>query len=173
MKRWILLLLCLILSVSAFSEGAPADLFACDCGCVQGETCACFLQEGDKGLAVNSVIEHLKERGYLPFSHSRGVFDREVTEAVMRFQREMDLDETGVLDNETLTYLLLYGVFTDFFQMEQEESRLVWVPTDGGKRYHTRKTCSSMLSPRKISERNASAMGIELCGHCKKRGTRP
>ncbi len=171
MKRLFLILLCLLPLFSAFSE-REIDPFLCDCGfdAEKGEACACFLQEGDIGPAVNGVIEHLKERGYLPFSHARGVFDREVTEAVMKFQRDMDLTETGVLDNDTLTYLLLYGIFTDFYTMIEDENTLVWIPTDGGIRYHTSNGCSNMIAPRKISRRNAAALGIELCGHCKRRG---
>ncbi len=172
MKRFIFVLLCLVLALTAFSEEEIPDPFACDCdfSAEEGEVCACFLQEGDIGPAVNGVIEHLKERGYLPFSHARGVFDAEVTEAVKHFQRDMDLAETGVFDHETLTFLLFHDVFTDVFFMMEEEETLVWVPTDGGERIHETKECSNMIAPRKISERNAAALGVERCEHCLKDG---
>lgn len=172
MKRWLLLLLCLLTVFSALSEAEFSDPFACDCGfdAEKGEVCACFLQEGDIGPAVNGVIEHLKERGYLPFQHARGVFDREVTDAVRRFQRDVDLDETGVLDHETLTYLLFYEVLPDFYLMTEEEETLVWVPTDGGDHMHDNNECSNMIAPRKISEKNAEALSIEKCEHCLRDG---
>lgn len=173
MKRFILLLLCLLTAVFALSEEETRSPFACDCNfdAEKEEVCACFLQEGDIGPAVNGVIERLKERGYLPFPHARGVFDREVTEAVMRFQKDMDLTETGVLDHDTLTYLLFYEVFPDISLLLEEEDILIWIPTDGGDRMHISKTCSNMIAPRKISEKNASALGMEKCEHCLKDGS--
>lgn len=172
MKRLFLILLCLLMLFSALSEEEERNLFACDCGfdAEKDEVCKCFLQEGDIGPAVNGVIERLKERGYLPFSHARGVFDREVTEAVMQFQRDADLNETGVFDHDTLTFLLLDEVFADIFFVAEEEAALAWVPTDGGDHVHDNKECSNMIAPRKISEKNAAALGIERCEHCLKDG---
>ena len=172
MKRLLVIVLCLLMSFSAVLEEELKSPFACDCAfdAEKGEVCRCFLQEGDIGPAVTGVISHLKERGYLPFSHARGVFDYEVTEAVKRFQKDADLSETGVLDHETLTYLLFYEVFTDFYLMAEEEDALVWVPTDGGDHIHDHKECSNMIAPRKISERNALALALEKCEHCLKDG---
>lgn len=171
MKRFVLLFLCLIFALTALSEAEKADPFACDCEFEEekGEVCACFLQMGDIGPAVNGVIMHLMEKGYLPFSHARGVFDEEVAQAVRRFQRDSDLDETGVFDHETLSYLLLYPLPGET-GASQKEDRLMWVPTDGGDHLHTNKGCSNMIAPRKISERNALALGIEPCEHCFKEG---
>ncbi|MBR3928300.1 MAG: peptidoglycan-binding protein [Clostridia bacterium] len=172
MKRLLLIILCLVLSFFAVSEEQIVDPFACDCGYDEekGETCACFLQEGDIGPFVNGVIVLLKEKGYLSQLHSRGVFDAEVTDAVKRFQYDADLSQTGMLDHETLTYLLFYDVFTDFYLMPEEEDALLWAPTDGGDHVHDRKECSNMIAPRKISERNALALAIEKCEHCLKDG---
>ena len=171
MKRLIVLLLCLIMTFCAFSEEAY-DPFACDCGfdAEKGEKCACFLQEGDIGPFVNGVIVLLKERGYLDQSHARGVFDREVTGAVKRFQYDMDLTETGVLNHETLSYLIFGESSLDIFLYSSEQDALMWLPTDGGDHLHKTKECSNMIAPRKISERNALALGIEKCQHCFKEG---
>ena len=167
MKRLICFLLCLLHIAPAFSEDAPVNSFACDCGfdAEKNESCSCFLQEGDIGPFVNGVIVLLKERGYLAQQHARGVFDAEVIEAVKRFQYDVDLAETGVLDHETLSYLLLYGVF-DEMHFFSDEDVLLWVPTDGGDKLHKSKYCSEMIAPRKISERNALLMSIEKCEHC-------
>ena len=116
MRKLCLILLLVLLALSAVCVAENGDPFQCTCGfdAQMGETCACFLQKGDTGPAVNGVIEHLKEKGYLPFSHARGVFDEEVTESIRRFQRDLDLNETGVMDHETMSYLLSYDVFPDF-----------------------------------------------------------
>lgn len=172
MKRLISFLLCLILMLPAFSEETQADPFACDCGFdkEKGEICACFLQEGDIGPFVNGVIVLLKERGYLSKSHSKGVFDAEVTQAVKQFQYDVDLAQTGMLDHETLSYLIFADSALDMFLYSDIKTELVWTPTDGGKKAHISKTCCKMIAPRKISKRNACALGIDNCGRCFKEG---
>lgn len=42
----------------------------------------------------------------------------------------------------------------------------VWIPTDGGTKYHTRSSCSNMKNPQKISKEEATAMGFEACKRC-------
>lgn len=168
MKRLFSLVLCLML-LFAFSKAEENDPFACDCGfdAEKGEKCACYLQEGDIGPFVNGVIVLLKEKGYLAQAHARGVFDGEVTQAVMRFQYDMDLTETGVLDHETLRMLVFFGL-PEALWPDEADRMLVWVPTDGGEKRHILKECSLMIAPRKISNTNAAALGIEMCEHCMK-----
>ena len=172
MKSLIGFLLCLMLVFPAFSEDAPVDPFTCDCGFDEekGEKCACFLQEGDIGPFVNAVIVHLKERGYLFMEHARGVFDEEVTDAVKRFQYDMDLTETGFLDHETLSYLIFADSGLDMFLVSDDKAELMWTPTDGGIKVHKDPLCSQMIAPRKISKRNAFALGIINCEHCFEEG---
>lgn len=168
MKKFAVFLLCLFFTFSAFGqENAGSDLFVCDCGFDEGsgEKCACFLQEGDIGPAVNGVIAQLMEKGYLPFTHARGVFDSKVTAAVRLFQRDMDLFESGVLDMDTLEYLLLNPVLPNM-PFESRRDALMWVPTDGGVHLHIRRECSGMIAPRKITYDIASALGIKPCAHC-------
>ena len=157
------LLACLCLWIGfAFSE-TEENPFACTCG---EEVCECFLQEGDIGPSVQGVITYLKERGYLSHAHSRGVFDEEVTLAVKAFQKDMDLIETGMLDNETLTLLIFYGLPESMYLWNERAGKLVYIPTDGGIRRHKTPTCCGMLSPRKISVLNAEALLMEPCEHC-------
>lgn len=171
MKKLIVFLICLLFILPAFSEEA-LDPFACDCGFDEekGEKCACFLQEGDIGPFVNGVIALLKEKGYLDQMHARGVFDEEVTEAVKRFQYDSDLTENGVLDHETLSYLIFADSGLDMLLYFDDKPELMWAPTDGGDKLHISKECSNMLAPRKISEKNALALAIEKCEHCFKEG---
>lgn len=42
----------------------------------------------------------------------------------------------------------------------------VWIPTDGGTKYHTRSSCSNMKNPQKISKEEAIAMDFEACKRC-------
>lgn len=43
---------------------------------------------------------------------------------------------------------------------------LVWVPTNGGTKYHSRSGCSSMIAPIQVSIETAKANGYTACGRC-------
>ena len=128
------------------------------------DQCACFIQLGDKGLAVEKIIKRLKEIGYLN-SKEKKEFTQEVRQAVIKFQADNNLECTGWMDDETLDALLF-----DILPVESEKhsveywNAICFVPTDGGKKHHSDPTCSSMLNPRMISRVNARCLGIEPCG---------
>lgn len=42
----------------------------------------------------------------------------------------------------------------------------VWIPTDGGTKYHSKKTCSGMENPIQTSEKEAAEQGFTKCGKC-------
>lgn len=42
----------------------------------------------------------------------------------------------------------------------------VWIPTDGGNKYHSKSTCSGMESPRQVSKSEAIDSGYSKCGKC-------
>lgn len=42
----------------------------------------------------------------------------------------------------------------------------VWIPTNGGKRYHNNSSCSKMINPRKVDLGEAKALGFTACGRC-------
>ena len=164
MKRLIAFLLigiCLI--CSAFSASELYTERGCDC---QAEPCSCFMQLGDEGVPVKAVISVLKEKGYLK-SGIEATYTAAVAEAVMALQREMGLPETGMLDDETLTYLL-WGMSSEALDTARPDLSLevVYVPTDGGKKFHDNIKCSKMIDPRKVSRRNAEKLGIDDCGIC-------
>lgn len=162
MKRLIIIVFLILMLLGAHAQ-EEADMFACRCG---EEKCVCFLQEGDIGPATEGVIRLLKDRGYLAALHSRGVFDEEVTLAVKAFQKDSDLEETGMLDNDTLT-MLIFGELpgAGVFEAEGEWVQL-WIPTDGGICRHEDPTCCNIKNPRIISERNAAALMMEACEIC-------
>ena len=43
---------------------------------------------------------------------------------------------------------------------------MVWIPTNGGKRYHSNSSCSGMISPRRVDLGEAKALGFTACGRC-------
>lgn len=151
------LLTCALLGCS----GAYAQV-ACSCG---EAPCACFLQRGDEGIAVRGVIALLHEQGYLS-SGKGSAYDADVETAVKAFQAACGLDETGTLDDDTLTFLV-FGRSAAELDAREGGGNEVWVPTNGGKKRHKTAACSGMEDPRKMSSRNAQALGIDACGRCK------
>ncbi len=43
---------------------------------------------------------------------------------------------------------------------------LVWIPTNGGTRYHSHSGCSGMIDPIQVSVETAIANGFTPCGRC-------
>lgn len=43
---------------------------------------------------------------------------------------------------------------------------LVWIPTHGGKKYHSNSSCSGMINPRRVDLGEAKALGFTACGRC-------
>ena len=48
----------------------------------------------------------------------------------------------------------------------ETEGNLVWVPTNGGTKYHSRSSCSQMIDPIQVSIETAIANGYTACGRC-------
>ena len=42
----------------------------------------------------------------------------------------------------------------------------VWIPTKGGKKYHSKATCSGMENPQEVTVEKAVQMGFTPCGRC-------
>ena len=161
---------CLVL-VSLFSIILSAYAhIPCQCN-NPPDQCTCFIQLGDKGLAVERIIERLKEKGYLNKSAKKTEFTQEVRQAVIKLQTDNNLECTGWMDDETLD-ALLFGILPVEDERHSIEfwDSICFVPTDGGKKHHSDPTCSGMFNPRMISRVNARSLGIEPCGKntCKK-----
>ena len=43
----------------------------------------------------------------------------------------------------------------------------VWIPTNGGKKYHSKSSCSNMKNPVQVTVREAVSSGFEACKRCK------
>lgn len=160
-------LLCCMLLLCMVSACAAAEI-PCQCG---QEDCLCFIQLGDEGPAVEFIQNMLTARGYLAPKDDASAFDEKTHLAVKRFQQDNNLSPTGMMDDETLT-LLLWGMLPEELDAVHPASStlIVWIPTDGGIRHHDLKTCSKMIDPRLVSQRNALAMEMLHCGRCKPPG---
>lgn len=49
---------------------------------------------------------------------------------------------------------------------EDTVGNLVWVPTKGGKKYHTNAGCSNMEGPMQVTVEHATALGYTPCKRC-------
>ena len=49
---------------------------------------------------------------------------------------------------------------------EDTVGNLVWVPTKGGKKYHSRSGCSNMEGPMQVTVEHATALGYTSCKRC-------
>lgn len=48
----------------------------------------------------------------------------------------------------------------------QTTSQMVWIPTHGGKKYHSNPNCSGMKGPEKVSLSTAKSRGFTACKKC-------
>ena len=48
----------------------------------------------------------------------------------------------------------------------QTTSQMVWIPTHGGKKYHSNPNCSGMKGPEKVSLSTAKSRGFAACKKC-------
>lgn len=49
---------------------------------------------------------------------------------------------------------------------DSKQGAMVWIPTKGGKKYHTNPECSNMIDPDKVTEAEAEALGFTPCKRC-------
>ncbi len=45
--------------------------------------------------------------------------------------------------------------------------KMVWIPTNGGEKYHSKSTCSKMIDPILVTEEEAIERGFDACKKCK------
>ena len=48
----------------------------------------------------------------------------------------------------------------------KKTEEMVWIPTHGGKKYHSKSTCSNMKDPEKVTLSNAKKQGFTACKKC-------
>ena len=53
-------------------------------------------------------------------------------------------------------------------KVDPTDSKIVWIPTKGGKKYHKSSDCSNMDGPRKVTLSEAKSLGFTACKRCYK-----
>ncbi len=48
----------------------------------------------------------------------------------------------------------------------EADDQMVWIPVNGGTKYHSTPTCSGMADPQCVTISEAAALGYEPCGRC-------
>ena len=163
MRIRLLTFLVIILTLSLVIVQAYAHI-PCMCG-NSPDKCECFIQLGDKGPAVREIVDILINKGYLNNPRKKTEFTPEVRGAVIKFQTDNNLEATGWMDDETLDALLFDELPDPSVKYEEERWRdIVFIPTDGGIRYHLDPNCCEMHHPRMITRVNAEKLGISHCG---------
>ena len=121
------------------------------------------------GDNVKSLQKSLISLGYLK-GKADGVFGSKTEEAVKKFQKDNNLEPTGMLDDDTLTLLIwdmlpekLDRVMPLVSGKPSTYPDTVYIPTDGGKKRHATRECCNMEDPRKVSIRNAEEIGFDAC----------
>ncbi|MGN0763921.1 MAG: peptidoglycan-binding protein, partial [Aristaeellaceae bacterium] len=100
--------------------------------------------------------ERLIELDYLEGT-ADGDFGNGTKEAVIAFQKNNDLSADGVAGEQTLTIL---------FSDQAVRQHWVWIPTNGGEKYHSKSSCSGMENPKRVTYREAIEQGYDACGKC-------
>lgn len=167
----LVVLLCFLITclIPASTEGL--SYIPCNCG---QEPCICFIQLMDEGPVVNALIQRLQAQGYA-VDADLSQFTQEILDATLRFQADHGLPLTGTWDDTSLT-LLIWGMTPEELDeamppiagSEKTYPDLCYVPTDGGHKRHSKSGCCQMYDPRKMSIRNAAALGYDPCGICEK-----
>ncbi len=155
-KRYVSLILIMVLLLSCIVS-VKADIMSYDQQFIVNSLSSdSMLQLNDGGIAIKKIINELINKGYLKKGYTSPTYSAEIEQAVIKFQRDNDLISTGMMDNETLT-LLLHN------RKETYMPIYVFIPTDGGKKYHGNPNCSDMAFPRIVSLENARELGFTQC----------
>ena len=137
------------------------------------------IKRGDSGDSVKEVQTQLVALGYLT-SSADGKYGSGTERAVIEFQNANQIEATGIIDQETYQKMFAEGAkhhTSSGLQSDVEESfsdvgtrtsgeRLVWIPTNGGTKYHSDSSCSGMIDPIQVTVDEAQARGFDPCSKC-------
>ena len=73
-------------------------------------------------------------------------------------QKKLDVQKTAAAASSKKT--------TGSASSGQTTSQMVWIPTHGGKKYHSNPNCSGMKGPEKVSLSTAKSRGFTACKKC-------
>lgn len=152
----LVILLLLLLTPAIYAQGSADDLSA-------------YLQYGDSAKCISILADALVSLGYKSAVGALNEdFDEGLESAVIDFQTDYDLSVHGALDPDTIHYIFVSVGFEDLLNYESSGDETVWIPIHGGKKYHSKSTCSNMITPCLVYEVDAPLLDFGPCGKCYK-----
>lgn len=135
------------------------------------------------GSTYQSVIEETSENTYkYADSFSETVTSSQTVDESMIENEETELisdssavlfespsySDSAVSIEQSSIYSGVADSSTNSVTVPQAETQgyLVWVPVNGGTKYHTNASCSNMKDPIQVSKETAVANGYEPCKRC-------
>ena len=99
------------------------------------------------------------------------VNEKPITEIPVSTQNSEQSDNVSIANTQTTTTPVggnghEGGSSVTIPEHEETEGNLVWVPVNGGTKYHTRSSCSNMNDPMQVSLETALANGYTACKRC-------
>ena len=74
----------------------------------------------------------------------------------------------GLTEGQALDHKYADGkcTFCGATEPGNSDERMVWIPTNGGKKYHSHSDCSNMIDPEYVTISEAEALGFTPCKKC-------
>ena len=119
-----------------------------------------FIALGDVGYPVEKLLLSI---GYMDISYTNSknpepCMDEAAQAALIRFQKDSNLEPTGIFDPETICFLADCSL--------SDAGDFVWIPMHGGRKYHKYEECSDMFEAREMPVECAINLGFGPCGRC-------
>lgn len=95
---------------------------------------------------------------------------RNYTQDAQKQARNVSVEELGftlTAEQEEIFRLgVAYGYDLRAESTGDSKEMLVWIPVNGGKKYHLNSDCSNMKNPKQVSIIEAERLDYEPCGRC-------
>ncbi len=140
-----LLAVVMIFSVIACLDGSEGDY---------SDSSSIYLQESYTQTATSNTGEVEQEE----FSESVSSSETSVTSSKVQSTSSKNTSSTVSRNSQS-------SITTTPSEPTNTDA-LVWVPTNGGKKYHSKSSCSNMKNPRQVTKETAINEGFGQCGRC-------
>lgn len=122
--------------------------------------CATPISDTDTAKADRDFLDHL-----ISDTESEPITapEQNVTEELPDAEIDTDADTTTTKKSETTE-----KTPETTKKVDPTDSKMVWIPTKGGKKYHKSSDCSNMDGPRKVTLSEAKSLGFTACKRCYK-----
>lgn len=116
----------------------------------------------EEGL-IDGKNSLLKELGLMnPYTHTTIENLGDYEKYVEQYNTDIEQQENGIVNqNEPES-----KVGSSPTPAPTPSAKMVWVPTNGGSRYHRTSECSGMKDPQQVTLEEAESMGYGPCGRC-------